>query len=241
MKNQLKLSVVLLLLITTPLGTYAQFRTPFETVAKDENGKRQYIRPNPHFGRSSATLSYGFMPMSAMNWWASPMFDSKFQLGKEYASETKTNIGVISLAYNNQITPWLELQIPISYSYSTGNFTNTPRDFNSYYYESWVSMVPNVKISWAFNDLIHLYSRVGLGVGIGNRYENFNAGMNSKAAFMWQLSPIGFEIGRRARFFIEAGFGQMGIVNAGVKIVFNKSDVKPDGTKREIKQWYERI
>ncbi|MFI3295886.1 MAG: hypothetical protein R3Y19_07690 [Rikenellaceae bacterium] len=218
----------------------AQMRTPFEKVEIGEDGKRQYVYENTQLGKSSVSLFYGYSPANKYNWWASNTFKSQYSAQQAYSSETATNTGVFGLTYSNQITPWLELCFPFTYSYSTGNFVDFDlNNWSSEYYETILTFTPNVKISWLFNDLVHLYSRVGIGFAIANRYEDFNAGMNGKFGFTWQFSPVGIEVGRRVAFFAEAGIGHLGMVSAGLKIRFNRSDVRPDGTTREKREWYD--
>lgn len=245
MKTKLT-SLLLLIALITPNLSFGQskWQTPFTKTTRNELGKREYKYPNPKFGKSSVTIGYGYMPISGMDWWSSPTFKSIFPTATHTTklnSHIISNIGAINLAYANQITPWLELQVPIIYSYSKGVFQNygTTPLINDAFHESWFSIMPNVKISWAFSDLIHIYSRIGIGFSLNNRYENFNAGLNHKLSFAWQFSPIGFEIGRRACFFIEGGLGQMGVVSGGVKFRFNKATTTPDGKKREVRDWHD--
>lgn len=223
------------------------FRTPFEKTERYESGKRIYKFENPNFSRSSLSLGYGFMPVESFGWYSGSVFNSAerhSQVVNSLNSKTNMNLGAISLAYANQLTPWLELQIPLIYTYSQGSFSNPTATMNSQsYFEYFFSMTPNVKISWLFSDKFRFYSRVGFGFSIGNRYERYQAGLNSKFSLSWQLSPVGIEVGKQIRFFAEAGFGSMGIIQAGVKLHFlsesNNSDGSPKVKSTERYNWYE--
>jgi hypothetical protein len=61
-----------------------------------------------------------------------------------------------------------------------------------------------------------------------------NAGTTDDyAAFIFagQFSPIGFRVGKTFNFFAEAGFGTIGLVNAGFN--FN-SEVLPSASRRGV-------
>ncbi len=242
-KTALKIALTLSATLLCINELSAQMRTPFETAPRGENGKRVYEYPNAQFGKSSFSVFYGYGAINNTDSYSNKIFDSKYQVGLEFQSVSSSNIGTIGFSYNNQLTPWLELSIPFAYSYSKGEFPDLPTAVSKSkdYHDSWISVTPNVKVSWLFNDKWHFYSRAGVGFGIGNRYEDFQAELNSQFAMSWHFSPVGMEYGRRVSVFVEAGYGYLGIVNAGLKVRFNKSSVNPDGTKRETRTWYDNL
>lgn len=75
------------------------------------------------------------------------------------------------------------------------------------------------------NPKFQMYS--GLGVGITLTKENFDPSSTANAAieansnyFNYQLTAVGFRIGRKLAFFSEIGFGYKGILSAGINYQF---------------------
>ncbi|MFI3295762.1 MAG: hypothetical protein R3Y19_07050 [Rikenellaceae bacterium] len=227
-----------LLVVLTPLlgftTTMAQstIRTPFEKLEYAPGGKAIYKwSNNDKFSKLSISTFYGWNSMMAQDWFNSPTFNTKYSALTTYPSVANSTSGAIGLGLNIMATPWLEVSIPFVWMCNTGKLQDLPSEVrNNDYNETWFCMLPNVKVSWIFNDWFHLYSRVGFGWGLGNRLERnksmneYNAGiqLNHQFAFAWQVSPIGVEFGRRVVFFAEYGFGTTGTVTAGLKVRFNK-------------------
>lgn len=82
----------------------------------------------------------------------------------------------------------------------------------------YISIMPAVKYNWMNREHISLYSKVALGVLIG--MENIDSQDKTKAAFAWQASVLGAEFGSAFRGFLELGFGEQGLVVAGLRYKF---------------------
>ena len=80
------------------------------------------------------------------------------------------------------------------------------------------SIMPAVKYNWMNREHISLYSKVALGVLIG--MENIDSQDKTKAAFAWQASVMGAEFGSAFRGFLELGFGEQGLLVAGLRYKF---------------------
>lgn len=226
------------------------WRTPFTKTAKNAEGYREHQYFNPHLSKSSVAISYGYLPLCSYDWWSANAMKSRPNGKRIYDNIGATNTGTFSIMYSNQLTPWLELSVPITYSHSTGTLYETMYDQTRVagtYKDDFFLVIPQVKISWLYNSFFHLYSRAGVGVGLGNRYQTIIGAeaVNSKAVFAWQVFPIGLEIGKRCTFFAEAGYGHIGVVNAGLKVRFNRSKDQSGRTRNEAiaekHAWYKDI
>lgn len=92
------------------------------------------------------------------------------------------------------------------------------------FYNSFHSICPSFKYNWYSYNFLTLYSRLNVGVAIAtskvtsaipkNQSERETA---TKAFFMYQVSPVGIEVGRRVAAFVEVGFGHMGTAMAGLR------------------------
>ena len=63
-----------------------------------------------------------------------------------------------------------------------------------------------------------MYSKLALGVLIGIDSGDHND--KTKAALAWQASAVGAEYGSAFRGFVELGFGEQGILIAGLRYKF---------------------
>ncbi|MBQ6202545.1 MAG: hypothetical protein IJK46_00415 [Prevotella sp.] len=88
----------------------------------------------------------------------------------------------------------------------------------------YISVMPSVKYYWVNKNHFGLYTKVAAGAMLlseKSKDKEINKDeSNSKIYFMGQLSPVGVEFGGKFRGFVEAGFGEQGIVLAGLKYKF---------------------
>lgn len=239
--------------------TYAQggrIVTPFTPRITDSTGNRVYVQPQEkRHSRIAVTLSYGYAPVTSFNSYANArfpfIFNNKGQNGTVHydGGQIDHNLGSISLGFNYEITPWLELNIPFVYSHSTGyqryvvdlGQTIPPIDMSGTLSDDWVTILPSVRINWMRNNWLSLYTRVGVGIGIGNRWVSIDADQSTKCVFGYQVSPVGVEMGKgKFCFYIEGGYGYTGCVTAGIKLKVGK--VLKNGktsTGRQV-DWYEK-
>lgn len=92
------------------------------------------------------------------------------------------------------------------------------------------SVMPSFKSYWINKNNFGLYSKVSAGVGflsVKDNFKNYKDGkeVNEKkddngCYFMFQLSFIGVEFGSKFRGFAEAGIGDQGFIQAGVRYKF---------------------
>lgn len=227
-----------------------QWTTPFSAsnVTKefvDGKSSRTFHYRNPRISKASIGLSYGLMPITSFGWWSNPIVGSKVSGTEPRNAEYTSCFGSVSAHANVYLNPWLELQVPFIYSHASGKLYNKVNVEESDFSEDWYTLMPNIKIIWVQNDILQAYSRVGIGVALVNRREHFNnaSAIRADIAFAWQFSPIGIEVGKRVKFYAEAGFGQTGVVMAGVKFHFNSMAYDKQGNPKKIEKhlWYENM
>lgn len=249
--------MMLLLVAAIPVGAIAQRTiTPFTPRVTDEQGRKVYIQPqeNPQ-SKIAVTLGYGFMPVTARDGFSADRFP--FHYSGQGASvsypdgDVTSTLGSISLGVNWEINPWLELNIPLLFSHSTGRqefLVPVPGDPGQFYDKSgkfedkWFVLLPNVRINWMRNSWLSLYTRAGIGCGIGNRWFSIDADEATKFVFAWQFSPVGVEMGKgRFNFYVEGGYGFTGVVTAGIKLKVGRIDKKTGKTStgRSV-DWYDK-
>ena len=74
--------------------------------------------------------------------------------------------------------------------------------------------MPSVKLHWYQREWFSAYSKCGAGIGIAKDDDGTEVG------FDWQVSLLGLEVGRTVRLFAEGGFGDQGVIMAGLRVRF---------------------
>lgn len=86
------------------------------------------------------------------------------------------------------------------------------------------SVLPAVKADWLRRKHFGMYSKLGVGVTVLSLQDKLDTGdkeSGTAAAFNWQLSLIGLEAGSNSlRGFAELGFGEQGVLLAGIRYKF---------------------
>lgn len=110
-----------------------------------------------------------------------------------------------------------------SYTNSDKRILNDNR-FVGDFFNSFHTIAPAFKYNWYNYKFITLYSRVNVGITIATSNASFIARNGEpdektkvKPFFMYQVSPIGIELGRQIAGFVEVGFGHMGVAMAGIR------------------------
>ena len=97
----------------------------------------------------------------------------------------------------------------------TGCKWGTKNDYKTMY----ISVMPSLKWSWLRKEHFGLYSKAAAGIMI---VSNLPEKDKSKSAtyFTGQVSALGMEVGTSVRCFLEAGFGEQGMLVAGLRYKF---------------------
>lgn len=167
------------------------------------------------------SLSYGALPVAdLLNY-----YENYFNPGNGSVNfyNDKGKFGALNVSY--LFYPDEDWGIGLVYSYTNSDkeILNNNK-FAGTFNNSFHTISPSFKYNWYHYNFITLYSRLNAGIAIATAkvsYMNEKAHPQessvTKAFFMYQVSPIGIEVGYRVAGFIEAGFGHMGTVMAGIR------------------------
>lgn len=245
MKSKLLLFSVTGLLLVGGQALAQRTITPFTPRVTDSTGKKVYVQPQKvRKSRIAVTFGYGYSPVTSYDSYANkrfPFMENNSPTAKDVPPGQITgNFGTVSVGFNYEITPWLELNIPLVYSHNNGRQEFLDRASTGMK-DDWFTIIPNLRIDWVRNNWLSVYTRAGLGFGLGNRWVSVDQDQSTKAVFAWQVSPAGIEMGKgNFCFFVEGGYGYTGAVTAGIKLKVGK--VLKDGrtsTGRQV-EWYEK-
>lgn len=211
------LKKILLLSCTALLAT--------TTVFAQRDIKEENWSGNPYeYGRNTEymlsfhdiSLSYGFLTMNDITDVMKGLFEYSLA---DVPMEGSMRTGSMNLGYTYRLTPSLTVGGLFGYSGNARNIEGTAsRVFTSYY-----SLMPQVRLEWYRKKAWTLYSRLALGVVIANVTQQTGTAIDTSltaAAFTFQVSPIGVELGRTVAAFAEAGFGATGVLTIGVRARF---------------------
>ncbi|WP_147381224.1 hypothetical protein [Parabacteroides sp. AM08-6] len=167
------------------------------------------------------SLSYGTLPVVDLLHYYENYFNPSGESVDLY--DDKGKFGSLNISY--LFYPDDNLGFGIVYSYTNSDKrilrnTNVVGDF----YNSFHSICPSLKYNWYNYNLVTLYSRVNAGIAIATTKASFineqtlpEEKTATKVFFMYQVSPVGIEVGRQIAGFIEVGFGHMGTAMAGLR------------------------
>ncbi len=218
--------------------------TPFTPRVTDSTGKKVYVQPQEvRRSRIAVTFGYGYSPVTAHDRYA----NKRFPFMENNAPNAKTEkghitgcFGTVSFGINYEITPWLELNVPFVYSHNNGRqaFRDVQRTDQK---DDWFTVLPNLRINWVRNNWLSVYTRAGIGFGLGNRWVSVDADQSAKAIFGWQVSPVGVEMGKgNFCFFVEGGYGFTGMVSAGIKLKVGKVLKNGKTSTGRTVNWYDK-
>lgn len=160
------------------------------------------------------SLSYGMIPVNDITSVMSGLFPSV----AGYDISERRGTGAVSLGYSYRLTPRITVGGILGYSGNMSVVLNNP---GSYIYKNFYSILPQVKLEWYRSGIVTLYSRLAAGVSIINIKDQKGSMVNDEltaASFMFQVSPIGIELGYSVAGFLEAGFGATGVVMLGIRV-----------------------
>jgi len=131
--------------------------------------------------------------------------------------------GPISAEYFYHVSPLIGVG-------AIGSFTTQKRDINVDNTKSgeakynYFTVLPAVKIDWFRSKNFGAYSKLGLGATLRTEKYDYNSSedkSDTSVMFNWQASLIGIEAGvPNFRAFLEAGFGEQGVLVAGLRCRF---------------------
>lgn len=117
--------------------------------------------------------------------------------------------GILGIEYFRRLSPLVS--VGGVFTYSSAQYSSDPEDP---VFEHDYNLMPAVKLHWYQRKWFSAYSKCAAGIGLSVDEEG------SEAAFDWQVSLLGLEVGRAVRLFTEAGVGDQGFVMAGLRVRF---------------------
>lgn len=83
---------------------------------------------------------------------------------------------------------------------------------------TFITVMPSVKFNWLRKEYFGMYSSLSAGVIIAKIKNNDQS--ESKTSFIGQATAVGAEFGGQFRGFVELGFGERGVLTAGLRYKF---------------------
>lgn len=166
------------------------------------------------------SLSYGGLPVVDMLGYYENYFTPSASQASLY--DDKGKFGAFNISYLFYPDENWGLGLVYSYTNSDKLILNNKKIAGDFY-NSFHSICPSFKYNWYNYNFITLYSRVNAGVAIATTKASYISQKQveqktaTKAFFMYQVSPIGIEVGRQVAGFVEVGFGHMGTAMAGLR------------------------
>ena len=131
--------------------------------------------------------------------------------------------GPIGVEYYRHITPVVAVGAVAEYSACKWDENyGTDSSLKS----SYITFMPSVKFNWLRREYWGLYSGVSAGIMIATidasdvKTDDPDVKDETATVFMFQGTAIGAEFGSNFRFFTELGFGEKGLVCAGLRYKF---------------------
>ncbi len=128
----------------------------------------------------------------------------------------------LNLSYGRQLTPLVNLSGAVSYMQFSADIINADTKLKAgrQIFAS-LSFVPVVRFDWYRQDIVRLYSKLGIGITdciSRNRYDNDEAKNMTESAVIPAVDvvPFGVAIGGKLYGFGEVSVGTMGFVKAGI-------------------------
>ena len=138
--------------------------------------------------------------------------------------------GPITLEYFHHINPRLSFGGMFSYEHASADiFSNWDKTQQNIGKEksNYFTLMPAAKFEWIHKKTFSLYSKVGAGITFAkstDKYTNQSSQAtkesDSDCYFNFQVSAVGVQFGKKVCGFTEIGFGQQGILSAGVRYRF---------------------
>lgn len=133
--------------------------------------------------------------------------------------------GPIGVEYYYHVSPVVGLGAVAAYAGCKAEDEKTHKDDLS---ETFITIMPSVKFNWLSKKHFGMYSGLSAGIMFISVSPNDNAKVNDSNAkdetlvsFMFQATALGAEFGgEQFRGFVEAGFGEKGVLCAGLRYKF---------------------
>ncbi len=158
-------------------------------------------------------VSYGFGSVSN---YASILFEA-FTFS---SSDQGGFWGPVGLEYYHHVTPVVSVGAIATIAGCNWKKSNDTTYKNAK--TTYISVMPSVKFNWLRKEHFGMYSKLAVGPIFINSSSDFNGSKEtqSKVKVIGQVSALGMEFGSQVRGFAELGFGEQGILLAGIRYKF---------------------
>ena len=152
--------------------------------------------------KNEISISYGFGAFTDL---------SSSYLSGIFSGKQTNYIGAFGVEYFHR--PKSALGVGVVGTFSTCKWNDSNNARTKYF-----SIMPAVKYNWLNRDHLSMYSKVALGVLFG--IDSGDVKDKTNVAVGWQASLVGAEFGSAFRGFLELGYGEQGILVAGLRYKF---------------------
>ncbi|MDD6210277.1 MAG: hypothetical protein PUB21_06690 [Bacteroidales bacterium] len=182
-------------------------------------------RQLPAKKKHEVSFSWGIAPVSSFIGIYSGLIPTIFSFGKEETHNMKVP-GAFNFGYTYHARSWLGVGCIYTYSRYSQDIYKSSRNIRlrreAYNYHS---IMPMVKLSWLhLGSMVTFYSRFGAGMMFSHQKSTAIATKEEEkdnfVFFSYQISPLGFEIGKKWGFYVEGGFGELGALQLGMRYRF---------------------
>ena len=140
------------------------------------------------------------------------------------AGDQSSFFGPIGVEYYYHVSPVVAVGGLASYATCKAEDKKTKKDDLT---ESFITIMPSVKFNWLRNNGFGMYSALSAGLMFLSvsfddsvKAADPDAQKETKAKFMFQATALGVEFGGNLRGFAELGFGEKGLLCAGLRYKF---------------------
>lgn len=167
------------------------------------------------YKRNEISVSYGlFAATGWSNWIGSLSLTAPLGIVNDNPEEDGININ-----YNYRLTKTWGIGFGLSYCSGRSNWTKNDevigmeKSYN-------ITLMPRIKGEWLHTKYVTLYSLLGGGVTY-RKDEAKDLNVSTEGSmFMFQISPLGIEVGKAMAGFAEVGIGEQGMAIIGMRYRF---------------------
>lgn len=171
--------------------------------------------------RNEVSITYGQATLPQFAYVMGGVLGVAFTAG-HFTFENSHFLGGVGVEYVHYVNNWFGFGAMGLVDYMTSDAytvasdgTKTP---NGKFNLGYASLMPVLKFAWLRKPHVGLYSKLGVGAGMG--LDNGDSAENN-ISWSGQVTPIGVDFGGESfRGFVEAGVGMQGLVSCGVRWLF---------------------
>ncbi|MBQ4022939.1 MAG: hypothetical protein II612_02950 [Prevotella sp.] len=159
----------------------------------------------------------------------SQIFDAYSKIGTALGSfgtvtaDNHVEIGPISAEYFYRINDLIGVGVIGAYVITTEDAKRRGEDYGDFT-DTYITVMPAVKINWLRKKNFGLYSKLAAGVTFAKEKAEYKDSDKTETdkdvLFNFHASALGIEVGNKVCGFAELGFGEQGIIMGGVRCKF---------------------